>query len=94
MFDFENDKYEAYIEDIKYKNGIKEISYRLIKGDLRKRDESHYILETTAHEPITILLNSSEDLIWGENKEYGKHWYKPCNFETIPEIIKNAKNSS
>ena len=94
MFDFKNEKYETYIEEFKYIKGIKEKTYRHIKGKLTKKYKKKYILETTAREPISLYLNPNEELLWGENKEYGKHWYKPCKFKKIPDVIKNAKKSS
>lgn len=94
MFDFKNQKYEAYIESFKYTRNGKQKTYKLIKGKLRKIDNVKYIVETTEHEPITLYLDPKEEYLWGENKMNGKHWYKPCNFESIPELIKNVKKNS
>ena len=33
------------------------------------------------HESISLYLDPNEELLWDENKEYGKHWYKPCKFK-------------
>lgn len=94
MFDFKNQKYEAYLEVINDTIEGKKKSYTLITGKLTKIDNKKYILETTEHEPINLIRDPSEEYLWGENKEYGKHWYKPCNFKKVPELIKNAKENS
>ena len=94
MFDFKNKKYESYIEEFKYTKNGKEKTYRFIKNNLRKTTDNKFVLETKGREPIILYLDPSDKMVWGENKEYGKHWYKPCNFKKIPELIKNAKENS